>query len=167
MKPLSESDLRILYLRMKTYRYIYWIYIVSAFLYAFACVGSSPVEKPIHFPVADVALLYGVVGMVFVLIGRSVAFGRRAIEARRLESWGERVQYIFLALLFLLGAGESLGLVAVTVAAIGGGPGFKLLFLPLWQLLAGLLLTPTREQWDRLLSKWENVDQDGGEENGT
>lgn len=166
MKPLTESDLKILYLRMKTYRYIFWIYVVSGFLYAFACFGIYPVEKPIHFPLADIALLYGVVGVACVLIGRRVAFGRGAIETRRLENWGERVQYIFMALLFLLGAGESLGLAAVTVAAIGGGPGWKLLFLPLWQLLTGLLLSPTREHWDRLLSKWESVDQDGGKKNG-
>jgi len=166
VKPLTESDLKILYLRMKTYRYIFWIYVVSGFLYAFACFGTYPVEKPIHLPLADIALLYGVVGVACVLIGRRVAFGRGAIEARRLENWGERVQYIFMALLFLLGAGESLGLAAVTVAAIGGGPGWKLLFLPLWQLLTGLLLSPTREHWDGLLSKWESVDLDGGKKNG-
>ena len=166
MKALTESDLKVLYLRMKTYRYIFWIYVVSGFLYAFACFGSYPVERPIRIPLADIALLYGVAGVLCVFIGRAAAFGRGAIKARRLESWGERVQYTFMALLFLLGVGESLGLAAVTVAAMGGGPGWKLLFLPLWQLLAGLVLTPSREHWDRLSSKWEVIDSEGGKKNG-
>ncbi len=156
MTPITETDLKVLFRKMRTYRYIYFIYVVSAFLYAVACFGASPQYRLAPAVIANLALGFGALAAGAVFMGKWLAFRPAALRRKGLTSWEDRVQYTFLALLFLLAAGESIGLVAVTAAAFGGGPGWKLTLLPLWQLLVSLLITPERAHWDRLLSRWED-----------
>lgn len=154
MEPLTAAQLTDLYRKMRTYRYVYGIYVLSALLYAAAAV-AMPRGPAGRFPLADAALLFGLLVLVAVFLGRWLAFRPSALKARGLPRLEDMVRHTFLTLLFLLAAGESLGMVAVACASAGAGPAWKLAMLCLWQLLAGLVLTPDRAHWDRLLARWE------------
>ncbi len=163
-RRLTAEDLADLYRKMRTYRYVYIIYMASAVLYAAASAGmTAQVPAP---PAAQAmgtgGLYFGIFVLAVVFAGRWAAFTPRAMRSRGLKDVRAMVQHIFYTLLFLLAAGESLGLVAVTLGSFGARPAWKLLMLCLWQVVAACVLTPDRSHWDRLLSAWDRTFDKGG-----
>jgi hypothetical protein len=155
LEPLTQPQLIDLLKKIRVYRYAYWIYALSAVLYAAAAAALPSQVPPASFPVADAGLLFGLLVMAAVFLGRWVAFRAATLRAKGLVRLEDMVRYTFLTFLFLLAAGESLGMAAVACGSVGGGPAWKLVMLCLWQILAGLVLTPDRAHWDRLLARWE------------
>ena len=97
-----------------------------------------------------------------VLVGRALLFTPRAFRRRNIEDASSAIGHIFQGLLFLLASGESLGLAAVTAAALGVSTAWEASTVCLWQVLVGLALTPDRGHWDRLLSAWDRAHGKGG-----
>lgn len=155
MEPLTEAQLIELYKKMRIYKFFFVIYVASAVLYGAAAVALASQAPRSPLPLADGSLIFGVLVMSAVFLGRWLAFRPSALRARGLRSLEEMTRHIFVTLAFLLAAGETLGMVAVTVASLGGGPAWKLCLLCLWQLLVAFVLTPERAHWDRLLGIWE------------
>ncbi len=160
---LTGENLADLYRKIRTYRYVYIIYIASAVLYAAASGGMAAQVPPTGAAAAigTIGLYFGLFVMCVVFVGRWAAFTPRALRARGLKNVGAMIQHTFYTLLFLLAAGESLGLVAVTLASLGGRPAWKMLMLCLWQVVVSLVLTPDRSHWDRLLSAWDRTFEKG------
>lgn len=160
---LSGEDLADLYRKVRTYRYVYIIYMASAVLYAAASVSmTAQVPSPkAGAAIGTAGLIFGLFVVCAVFVARWAAFMPRTLKTRGLKSVGAMVQHIFYTLLFLLAAGESLGLVAVTLASAGGKPAWKMLMLCLWQVMVALVLTPDRSHWDRLLSVWDRTFEKG------
>lgn len=162
MAPLTERDLLDLYRKMRTYRWLFAVYAASAVLYgaaALALSGSAPAPRPL---LGDGVLAYGVFCVFAVLLGRHLAFRPRTLAARRLESLSAMVAYAFSTLLFLLAAGETLGMAAVAAASLGAWPPWKPALLCFWQLLLAAVLSPERSHWDRLLTVWSKTFPEGG-----
>ena len=157
MRPLTAAEVAGLFRKMRAYRLLFWIYAVSAMLYLFAVLGLPPQPQTLHLPLADLALGYGVLCALAVFLGKWLALRPSALRARGLETLSAASTHIFLTLAFLLAAGESMGMVALTAATLGAGPPWKLAMLCLWQLALSVLLTPDRDQWDRVLTRWEST----------
>jgi hypothetical protein len=155
LEPLTEAQLTELFKKMRLYKFLFIIYVASAVLYGAAAVALVSRVPRSSLPLADGALIFGLLVVAAVFLGRWLAFRSSALRARGLESLEAMTRYIFVTLAFLLAAGETLGMVAVTAASMGGGPAWKLCLLCLWQLLVALVLTPERAHWDRLLGNWE------------
>jgi len=161
VRPMKETELLDLFRRMRAYRWAFWIAVASAVLYGAAAAALSS-RSPARVPwLADAALAYGAFAAGAVLLGRWMAFRPRTLRSRGLSDLGSMVHHIFLTLLFLLGSAESLGLAAVTAAALGAHPPWKPVLLCVWQILVSLALTPERSHWDRLLSRWEETFDEG------
>ncbi|MGC8762844.1 MAG: hypothetical protein ACP5VN_04320 [Acidobacteriota bacterium] len=167
MAALTERDLLDLYRKMRAYRWLFLVYAASAVLYgaaALALSGAAPVRRPL---LGDGVLAYGVFCVFSVLLGRHVAFRPRTLKARRLDSLSAMASYAFSTLLFLLAAGETLGMAAVAAASLGAWPPWKPGLLCLWQLLVAVVLSPERSHWDRLLSVWSRTFPEGGRDGET
>lgn len=167
MDPLTDRDLLDLYRKMRIYRWLFAVYGVSAVLYGAAAVALSltaPARRPL---LADGALAYGLFCVLTVLLYRHVAFRPRTLAARRLESLSAMVSHTFSTLLFLLAAGETLGMAAVAVASLGAWPPWKPALLCFWQILAAGVLSPDRSHWDRLLTVWSKTFPEGGRDGPT
>ncbi|MGA9751174.1 MAG: hypothetical protein WBS54_05270 [Acidobacteriota bacterium] len=157
MEPLKAEDLRELSRRISQYRLFFWIYVASAAFYAASAAALTAQTRPSPYPLADGSLAFGLFALLVVFLGRWAAFRPSALRRLQLDSMQKMVRYIFFTWLFLLAMGESLGMTAVTAAALGAGPPWKMLLLCLWQVLAGLVLTPERAHWDRVLSLWQQT----------
>jgi hypothetical protein len=157
VEPLTVEDLRELARRIGQYRLFFWIYVASAVLYAASATALAAQTPPSPYPLADGALAFGLFALLVVFLGRWAAFRRSALRRLRLDSMQKMVRYTFFTWLFLLAMGESLGMTAVTAAALGAGPPWKMALLCLWQVFAGLVLTPERAHWDRVLSLWQQT----------
>ncbi len=164
MRPLSESDLAALFGKIRAYRVFFWVYAASAALYFFAVLGLGPQPQVTRLPLADLALGYGVACLAAVFLGRWLAFRPGALKAKGIKDLKAMSSYAFLTLAFLLAAGESMGMVAITAASLGAEPTWKLALLCLWQLAAGAVLTPDRAHWDRILTRWESTLTTGGDD---
>lgn len=157
MRPLTEGEVAGLFRKMRAYRLLFWAYAVSAVLYLFAVMGLPPQPQTLRLPLADLALAYGVLCAIAVFVGKWLALRPSALKARGLGNLSSASSHIFLTLAFLLAAGESMGMVAITAASLGAGPPWKLAMLCLWQLAVAAVLTPDRSHWDRLLTRWEST----------
>lgn len=159
MEPLTDAGLIRLLKRMRQYRLLFTVYVLSAFLYAVSAFALSQTTKPSAFPVADGALLMGLVSSAAYFAAYWALLGPGAFRSRGPKDVGKAADHIFFSMLFLLAMGECPGLVALAAASFGAGPPWKLGLLCLWQVVLCALVTPDRDQWDRLLSRWENVCQ--------
>jgi hypothetical protein len=166
MRPLTEEEVAGLFRKMRAYRLLFWIYAVSAVLYLFAVLGLPPQPQALRLPLADLALAYGVLCTLAVFLGKWLALRPSALRARSLANLSSASSHIFLTLAFLLAAGESMGMVALTAATLGAGPPWKLAMLCLWQLAVAAVLSPDRSHWDRLLTRWESTTDRGGSDEG-
>jgi len=165
--PLTERDLLDLYRKMRAYRWLFAVYAASAVLYgaaALALSGASPERRPL---LGDGVLAYGVFCAFAVLLGRHLAFRPRTLAVRRLQNFSAMVSYTFSTLLFLLAAGETLGMAAVAAASLGAWPPWKPALLCLWQILVAVVLSPERSHWDRLLTVWSRTFPEGGQDGPT
>ena len=155
MRPLTEGEIAGLFRKMRIYRVFFWTYTVSALLYLSAVVSLPPQPAVAPLPLADLALAYGALCAVAVALGRWMAFRPKTFSARAGDSLTSAASHIFLTLTFLLAAGESMGMAALTAASLGAGPPWKLVMLCVWQIALGVILSPDRAHWDRLLTRWE------------
>ena len=162
MPPITEVELSELFRKMRIYRFFFWIYMGSAILYLFAVVGMGSSVPASHLPLADAALVYGVLCCLAVFLAKWLSFRPAALRGRGIVGLKAMTSHIFLTLLFLLAAGESLGMAALTAASMGGRPPWKLAMLCLWQIAVGVVLTPDRAHWDRILTRWESTLTSGG-----
>lgn len=162
MTPMTEAELSGLFKKMRGYRFFFWIYVASAILYMFSVLGMGGRVPASSFPMADAALAYGVVCCLAIFLARWLSFRPAALRSRGIAGLGAMSSHIFFTLLFLLAAGESLGMAALMAASLGGRPAWKLVMLCLWQLALGVVLTPDRAHWDRLLTRWESTLTSGG-----
>lgn len=162
MRALTEAEVVGLFRKMRAYRLIFWVYAVSAVLYLFAVLGLPRQPEAFPLPLADLALAYGVICAAAVFLGKWLALRPSALKARGLRDLQSATSHIFLTLAFLLAVGESMGMVALTAASLGAGPTWKLAMLCLWQLAVAAVLSPDRNHWDRLLTRWEWTLESGG-----
>jgi hypothetical protein len=157
VEPLSDAGLLHLFQRIRQYRLLFTVYVLSAFLYSAGALALSLGRAAVAPPVADGALLLGFVGSAACFAAYWALLGPGAFRSRAPADVGKAADHIFFSMLFLLAMGECPGLLALTAAACGAGPPWKLGLLCLWQVVLCGLVTPDRDQWDRLLSRWENA----------
>ena len=155
MKPLTDAELVHLFKRMRQYRFFYAVYVLSSLLYAASALALSPRATPSAHTLADAALLLGLAGAAAFFAAYWTLLGPSSFKARALEDVARAADHAFFSMLFLLALGESLGMAALAAASFGAGSAWKLGLLCIWQVLLSALITPERNQWDRLLSRWE------------
>jgi len=140
---------------MRQYRFLYAVYVLSALFYAVSALTLSLRAKPPAYPIADGALLLGLAGATAFFAAYRSLLGPHGFRSRAPQDAERAADHAFFSMLFLLALGESLGMAALAAASFGAGPAWKLCLLCLWQILLSALITPSRNQWDRLLSLWE------------
>jgi hypothetical protein len=140
---------------MQQYRLLYAVYVLSALFYAASALALSSRAVSSTYPIADAALLLGLAGITAFLVTYRALLGPAGFRSRAPQDAGRAADHIFFSMLFLLALGESLGMAALAAASFGAGPAWKLGLLCLWQVLLSALITPSRSQWDRFLSHWE------------
>jgi hypothetical protein len=155
VKPLTDGELVHLFERMRQYRFVYAVYVLSALLYAASALALTLKAKPSPGPIADGALLLGVAGTVAFFTAYWTLLGPRGFKSRAPRDVGKAADHVFFSMLLLLALGEGLGMAALAAASFGATPAWKLVLLCLWQVLLSALITPDRNHWDRLLSLWE------------
>ena len=167
MAPVTEREILDLYRKMRAYRWLYAVYAASAVLYGAASLALSTASEVRRPWLGDAVLAYGVFCAFAVFLGRALAFRPRFLRGRRIETLSAMVSHIFSTLLFLLAAGETMGMAALAAASLGAWPPWKPALLCLWQLLAAVVLSPERSHWDRLLSVWTRSLHEGGQDGPT
>jgi hypothetical protein len=155
VRPLADADLVHLFDRMRQYRLLYAVYVLSALMYAASAFALSMRAEPSAYPIADGALILGLAGAVAFFAAYRTLLGPPGFKSRAPQDAARAADHVFFSMLFLLALGESLGMAALAAASFGAAPVWKLGLLCLWQILLSTLITPSRNQWDRFLSLWE------------
>jgi len=153
VRPLTDAGLVHLLKRMRQYRLFFAVYALSSPFYAASALALS--SKAARSALTDAALLFGLVASSAFFTAYWALLGPSSFKARAPENLDRAADHIFFSMLFLLALGEGLGMAALAAASFGAGPAWKLLLLCFWQMLLSALITPDRNQWDRLLTRWE------------